>query len=155
KLAVIAGVVLALGDVLSAGAQTPERRVALIIGNDEYKTAPKLSTAANDARLIERKLRAIGFETSVRVNSGRREMTRALAEFGDKIGAGAIGLFYYAGYGVQLGDRNFLMPADALIEDETDLVAEAIDVSNILRTMEDARNPVNVLILDAARDNPL
>lgn len=132
-----------------------DRRVALVIGNDAYKNLTKLQNAANDARSMEARLKALGWETTIRVNSSKREINRAINDFSNKIGAGAAGLFYYAGHGIQSGDRNFLIPVDADIETEVDLRSEAIDVNEIMRLMEEARNRVNIVILDACRDNPL
>ena len=90
--------VLSLALVLSAaGARAdPERRVALIIGNDAYRKLPKLSNAANDARAMEQELKAAGFETTVKFNAGRKEMNTAVNDFAGKLSTGAVGLFYYA-----------------------------------------------------------
>jgi len=149
--------VLTAGLVLGgmAGAVAQDKRVALIIGIDAYKNLTKLQNAANDARAMDARLKAMGWETTVRVNATKREINRAIADFSNKIGAGAAGLFYYAGHGIQSGDRNYLIPVDADIETDVDLRTEAFDVNEIMRLMEEARNRVNIVILDACRDNPL
>jgi formylglycine-generating enzyme required for sulfatase activity len=133
----------------------PERRVALIIGNDAYRNLPKLSNAANDARAMERELKAAGFETTVKLDAGRREMNNAINDFAGKLSTGAVGLFYYAGHGIQAKDRNYLVPVDAQVETEADLEVEAIEGGKVMRSMEEARNRLNIVILDACRDNPL
>ena len=138
------------------GAVAQEKRVALIVGNDAYKTLPKLNNAANDARAIETRLKALGWETVVRINASKREMNRALDEFGNKLqGVDGAGLFYYAGHGIQAGGRNFLVPVDAELETEVDLRTDAIDAALVTLAMDDQRNRVNIIMLDACRDNPL
>ncbi|MBM3555531.1 MAG: hypothetical protein FJX47_08260 [Alphaproteobacteria bacterium] len=132
-----------------------DRRVALVIGNDAYKTLPKLANAANDARAMDRKLKELGFETILRANAGRREMHAAVNEFSGRVAAGSVGLFYFAGHGIQAGGRNFLIPVDAELQSEDDLEADALDAARVTRAMEEARNPLNIVILDACRDNPL
>lgn len=148
----LAAVTMLLG---AGGASAQERRVALIVGNDAYKTLPKLNNAANDARSMDARLKALGWETTIRVNAGKRDLNRAINDFGQKIGAGAAGLFFYAGHGIQAGDRNYLIPVDAELESDVDLRTDAIDANEIMRIMEEARNRVNIVILDACRDNPL
>jgi len=140
---------------LGAEALAQEKRVALVIGNDAYKSLPKLANATNDARAMDARLKALGWETILRVNSGKRDMHRAVGQFGERIGSGAVGLFFFAGHGIQAGERNYLIPVDAEIESEFDLQPEALDANQVLRTMEDARNRTNIVILDACRDNPL
>jgi uncharacterized protein YgiM (DUF1202 family) len=132
-----------------------ERRVALIIGNDAYKGLKRLDNGVNDARAMERELKSIGFETLLKVNANRKEMHGAISEFGNKLAAGSVGLFYYAGHGIQSGDKNFLVPVDAVLESEDDLVVDAIDVGRVMHAMEAARNKLNIVVLDACRDNPL
>jgi hypothetical protein len=132
-----------------------ERRVALIIGNDAYRMLPKLENAASDARLMERELRAAGFEPLVKINAGRKEMNNAINEFAGKLSGGAVGLFYYAGHGIQAKDRNYLIPVDADVETEADLESDAVDAAKVTRAMEEARNRLNIVVLDACRDNPL
>jgi cyclophilin family peptidyl-prolyl cis-trans isomerase/uncharacterized caspase-like protein len=146
--------VLAMLIVAPAHADT-DKRVALIIGNDAYKSLPRLNNGANDARAMERSLKALGFETILKVNAGRREMNGAIAEFGGKLSSGAVGLFYYAGHGIQADGRNFLVPVDAQLETEVDLDSDGIDADRVLKSMEGAHNRLNIVVLDACRDNPL
>ena len=146
------------GFVACATAQASEKRVALIIGNDDYQVVrPQLYNAGNDARAMERALRAAGFETSLKVNAKRRELYQLIDAFAGQIAASAetVGLFYYAGHGVQANGTNYLIPVDADVVSEQDLEAEAVDVAKVLRALDQARNRVNIVILDACRDNPL
>lgn len=132
-----------------------EQRIALIIGNNNYQHLPVLNNAVTDARSMAAKLGERGFETILRVNAKHREMHRALSIFQSKLASGGTGLVFFAGHGIQSGSRNFLMPVDALVEVEDDLEAEAMDAQRILVAMEEAGNPLNIVILDACRDNPL
>lgn len=114
----VAGLVaclLALSQALPAGAQPgrPEARLALVIGNAKYPTAA-LRNPANDARAMARTLRELGFEVMAFENLGQRDMRRAVRAFGEKLrDGGGVGLFFFAGHGIQLGGRNFLVPVDA------------------------------------------
>ncbi len=132
-----------------------EKRVALVIGNDTYATLPDLNNARKDAEGMAAKLRELGFEVILKTNAGRRDLHRALAAFGGRLQAGATGLAFFAGHGIQSGGVNYLVPVDADLEVEADLRAEALPASEILAAMEQAGNPLNILILDACRDNPL
>ena len=132
-----------------------ERRVALIIGNDSYKSLKTLDNAVNDARAMERELKAAGFETTVKTNVGRREMNGAINDFTDKLASGAVGLFYYAGHGIEAKGQNFLVPVDAVVEREVDLASEAVNAGSLVQAMKEAHNKLNIVILDACRDNPL
>ncbi|HEY4974011.1 MAG TPA: caspase family protein, partial [Steroidobacteraceae bacterium] len=135
-----------------------ETRVALIIGNSDYANPNlKLTNPANDAAAMQRALKAAGFETIVRLNAKRVDFYRAVDEFSTKIGRDphAVGLFYYAGHGVQAEGTNYLIPVDADIQSEADLDANAFDAGRVLRAMKTAQNEMNIVILDACRDNPL
>jgi len=150
----LVAVVLVLALALPAGAQ--ERRIALILGNDGYKTLPKLHNAAADARAIDAKLKALGWETIVQVNAGKRAMNRAIDDFANRIqGIDGAALFFYAGHGIQVEGKNYLVPVDAELESAVDLRTDAIDAALVSHAMDDNRNRVNIVILDACRDNPL
>ncbi|WP_051332575.1 caspase family protein [Cucumibacter marinus] len=135
-----------------------EARLALIIGNGNYSSMTALRNTRNDARLMRETLEKLGFEVVEAIDADRRGMSRAVQEFGSRLrGAGeaAMGLFYYAGHGVQSRGENYLIPLEAQIEVESDLEFEAITLASILRQMQDAGNATNILILDACRNNPL
>ena len=133
--------------------QVKPSRVALVIGNGAYPAAP-LANPLNDAADIAKELEAAGFTVIRRSNASLREMHLALREFGDKLGKTSTGLFYFAGHGVQVRGRNYLLPVDADIAREDEVAFSAMDLSAVMEKLDSARNPVNVVILDACRDNP-
>ena len=139
-----------------AAAATDEARIALVIGNSKYKTSP-LRNPVNDARLMAKTLRSLGFEVIERTDATQKAMKQAMRRFSrqlSKAGDNAVGLFYYAGHGVQVDGRNYLIPIDANIELEGDVDIESIDANSVLRAMDQARARVNFVILDACRNNP-
>src|SRR5262249_41297440 len=151
---VLLGVLAARGLAQPRSSTPPsDRRIALVIGNGSYPSAP-LKNPANDARAISQALREVGFDLTVRENVGQREMRRAIIQFGEKFREDTIGLFFYAGHGMQVGGRNYMIPVDAEINSEAEVEVEAVDVAAVLARMETARNRLNIVILDACRDNP-
>jgi formylglycine-generating enzyme required for sulfatase activity/uncharacterized caspase-like protein len=130
------------------------KRLALVIGNGAYTTAPPLRNPPNDARDMASTLRALGFDVTNGINVNQREMKRLIREFGQKLKAGGSGLFYYAGHGVQSKGRNYLIPVDAEIQSEAEVEDSAVDASLVLNYMDDAQNGLNIVILDACRNNP-
>ena len=130
-----------------------EQRVALVIGNSAYKDSPLLNPV-NDARQMARALREVGFEVVLGENLSQIDMKRQIRLFGDKIRGGGVGLFYYAGHGIQFNGRNYLIPVNAAITKEAETEYEAVDLGFVLAQMEEARNMLNIVILDACRNNP-
>jgi uncharacterized caspase-like protein len=131
------------------------KRVALVIGNDTYETLPSLNNARADAKGMAAKLRELGFGVILKLNASRRDMGRALSEFEAKASNADVGLVFYAGHGIQADGVNFLVPSNAQIEAEEDLRFEGIDSSQFLVTMKRAGTRLNIVILDACRNNPL
>jgi len=129
------------------------RRIALVIGNGAYKNAP-LRNPANDDSDISRALKRLGFQVTVLRDAGQRKMEDSIRAFGKEFSVGGVGLFYYAGHGMQVEGRNYLIPVDARIESPSDVKYESIDDGRVLGKMEDAGNDMNIVILDACRDNP-
>jgi hypothetical protein len=129
------------------------KRQALVIGNGAYQTAP-LNNPLNDAEDMATTLKNLGFEVILRKNADQRTMEDAIRYFGRQLRDGGVGLFYFAGHGVQVEGRNYLMPIDARIESESDVKYEAVDAGRVLGKMEDAENQLNIIILDACRNNP-
>jgi hypothetical protein len=129
------------------------QRVALVIGNSAYTDAP-LTNPVNDARAIVKALQESGFSVIVRENLDQRGMLGALREFGDRLRAGGTGLFYYAGHGMQIKGRNYLIPVGANIDREDEVAYSAVDAQAVLDKMEAAGNVANIMILDACRNNP-
>lgn len=99
-------------DISIATETRTEKRVALVIGNAAYVDAP-LKNPVNDARAMVETLRALGFDVIARENATQAQMQRAVLEFGEKLSAGAVGLVYYSGHGLQVGGKNYLVPVDA------------------------------------------
>jgi hypothetical protein len=132
---------------------TPDRRIALVIGNATYSVG-RLSNPALDARSMAETLRELGFEVLAHENLTYRGMRRAVAEFGERLATGGVGLFYYSGHGLQVNGKNYLVPVDADIKNERYVVAEAIDADSVLLQMQEAKTRVNIVVLDACRDNP-
>jgi hypothetical protein len=129
------------------------QRVALVIGNSAYQDAP-LANPVNDARAIVKALQESGFSVIVRENVDQRGMLGALREFGDRLRSGGTGLFYYAGHGMQIKGRNYLIPVGAAIAREDEVAYSAVDAQAVLDKMEAAGNVANIMILDACRNNP-
>lgn len=130
-----------------------EQRVALVIGNGAYETTP-LRNPPNDAQAMGALLRAQGFDVVEKVNLDQKEMKKDIQAFGQRLLKGGVGLFYYAGHGIQVNGRNYLIPIGAHIEHEKQVEYEAVDVGMVLAEMDHARNRLNIVILDACRDNP-
>ena len=131
------------------------KRVALVVGNNDYTTLAALNNAEKDARDMAQTLRGLGWEVVDLYNSSQRDMGRAIAKFEGLLMTAEAGLFFYAGHGIQANGENWLVPVDADVEAEVDLEYEAITARKILRSMKNADVPVNIVILDACRDNPL
>ncbi len=129
-------------------------RRALVIGNSRYGFGP-LKNPANDARAIGEQLKQTGFEVTIGVDLPRREMLGAIDAYFQALSrTKAVGLFYFAGHGVQLAWRNYLLPTDAAIERLEDIQAKCVDVNMVIGGIAKAANPMNVIILDACRENP-
>lgn len=136
-----------------APAAASESRVALIIGNGAYKDSP-LANPTNDARDVAVVLAGLGFEVILRENINQRGMKQAIREFGDRIKSGGVGLFFFAGHGVQVKGRNYLLPVGSQIQREDEVEDESVDVNLVLEKMESAGNRLNIVVLDACRNNP-
>ncbi|MCZ8111072.1 MAG: caspase domain-containing protein [Betaproteobacteria bacterium] len=134
------------------GATQPQR-VALVIGNASYREAP-LVNPANDARAIAAVLREAGFTVLLHIDLDQRGLAAAVREFGERLRKGGVGLFYFAGHGMQIKGRNYLVPVGADIQREDEVAYAALDAQAVLDKMESAGNGTNLMILDACRNNP-
>ncbi len=134
-------------------AATTETRAALVIGNSNYKSAP-LRNPTNDAKAIADKLQGLGFKVTLKLDQDQKGMADAIRTFGNHLKGGGAGLFYYAGHGMQVKGRNFLIPVDADIQNEDEVPYRSIDANEVLSKMETAKNRLNLMILDACRNNP-
>jgi uncharacterized protein (TIGR02145 family) len=128
-------------------------KVALVIGNSKYDTNP-LKNSANDATDMAALLKSAGFDVILRTDADKRAMLESIEVFGRKLPRAEIGMLYFAGHGMQIRGRNYLIPVNARVASETDVELESVDVYRVLGRMEAAANPVNIIILDACRDNP-
>lgn len=144
---------LALALAAPSPAAQRERRVALVIGNGAYKAGP-LKNPPNDARDMAASLKSLGFEVILRENAGLAQMEQAVDQFWASLKKGGVGLFFFAGHGLQVKGVNYLVPVDANIQVEQDVKVRCLDVNLVLGRMEDAGNPLNLVILDACRNNP-
>jgi len=113
-----------------------------------------LKNPVNDANLMEGTLKELGFEVIKRLNSGKAEMEAAIREFTEKLPNYNIALFYYAGHGVQVDGKNYLIPTDALLEKPTDCKFDAVAVNFVVDEFERYPDNTNIVILDACRNNP-
>lgn len=131
-----------------------ENRVALVIGNKDYPGGA-LKNPINDASDIKAALEKLGFTVVYRENADLAEMDAAMHEFIGKLGQGGVGLFYFAGHGMQAGDTNYLLPVGVPIASKAELKSRGYDARIALDSMEEAKARVSVVILDACRTAPL
>ncbi|MDS4032393.1 MAG: SUMF1/EgtB/PvdO family nonheme iron enzyme [Candidatus Contendobacter sp.] len=131
-----------------------EPRTALVVGNAGYRDSP-LNNPVNDARDLAEALRAMDFEVVQRENLDKRGFDVAVSDFARRLKErGGVGLFYYSGHGAQVKGENYLIPVSAAINSEADVEYEAVNAGRILRNMEQAGNGLNIVVLDACRNNP-
>lgn len=128
-------------------------RTALVIGNGAYDDAP-LKNPVNDARAVASTLGKLGFHVIEKENLNMAQMLEAIQQFGKRIRQGGVGLFYFAGHGVQFQGENYLIPVRSGIEFEEHIRYRAVNIGEVLAEMEVAKNGLNILILDACRNNP-
>ena len=139
---------------LACGPAHADRRVALVIGNSAYKSAPKLGNPANDATLVGGMFKKAGFDSvDVRLDLSASEMRRMLREFAGRTRDAEMAVIYYAGHGIELDGTNYLIPTDASLETDGDVLDETIPVERALFAVEPAKQ-LRLIILDACRDNP-
>jgi hypothetical protein len=128
---------------------------ALVIGNSAYRQLSPLQNPANDARDMAAALQRLGFAVDLRVDANQREMKQAIRDLGENLrGTRAVGVFYFAGHGVQVNGRNYLVPLGTEVRSSADVDIETVPADEVLARMEEARNRVNLIILDACRNNP-
>jgi len=130
-----------------------DRRTALVVGNNNYLFG-KLNNPVNDAKDMAAALRKLGFQVDLQLDTNRKSFRTAIRDFGNRLQQGGVGLFYFAGHGMQIDGENFLIPVDADIQSEDEIPDYGISANTVLRKMEAAGNPFNMVFLDACRDNP-
>jgi tetratricopeptide (TPR) repeat protein len=142
------------GSVIGVTASTAsERRTALVIGNAAYRNDP-LRNAVHDATDMASTLRQLGFEVVELHDAAHQQMEEGVEQFTRQLGRGGMGLFYFSGHGVQVNGQNYLIPVDARISRESDIKYQSVQVDWVLDRMRDAGNELNVIVLDACRNNP-
>ena len=139
-------------DSRSAGVDT-RRKNALVIGNAKYSNAP-LRNTVNDAKDMKNALERLGFTVIYLENAAQRQMEDGIRQFGSALKRGGVGLFFFSGHGMQVDGRNYLLPIGSRISTESDIKYEAVDAGRILDQMTEAENGLNIVILDACRNNP-
>lgn len=141
---------------LAVNVATPEQsnqKLALVIGNAAYKSSP-LKNPVNDARSMTAKLKSLGFDVIEYENLQQKQIGKALREFRGKLQPGAVALFFYAGHGLQVKGVNYLPAVDAEIESEDDIPLQSLDVNKVFDVMAEAKTRLNLVFLDACRNNP-
>jgi hypothetical protein len=150
-------VVTFLGLATSAVPAHAASRVALVIGNGAYQHVSRLDNPANDARLVARTLQGLGFEligNAPQLDLDEAALSRVVRDFGNALPGADVALFYYAGHGVQVRGANYLVPIGANPVKEADVDFQMFDANLVLRQMESAGTRLNIVILDACRNNP-
>jgi uncharacterized caspase-like protein len=145
---------LAAAGLLNASLAQAERRVALVVGNAQYVQAPTLRNPRNDANDMAETLRRLGFEVVLGLDLDQRGFAQKIDEFARRLDDAEVALFYYAGHGLQLNDKNYLVSTDAQLSSEFLVSSETIELDQIVRLMEQ-KAPLNLVLLDACRNNPL
>ena len=142
------------------GMQSPppaDQRVALVIGNSNYETAPKLTNPGNDAQSMAKLLNSAGFEVTQATDLTRSDMVKVVQDFSSKVaarGPGTVAMVYYAGHGVQVAGENYLLPVDAKISSPSDLDGNSLRLVDVMGTLESIPSRMRIVVLDACRNNP-
>ncbi|MGP8089264.1 MAG: caspase domain-containing protein, partial [Syntrophobacteraceae bacterium] len=139
--------ILAWSDQNQAALGQPEKRTALVIGNAAYESGA-LRNPVNDARAMAKTLADLSFEVTLKENLSQKQMKQEIQVFGEKLQKGGVGLFYYAGHGIQVNGRNYLLPVGAAIEHEKQVEYEAVDMGAVLGEMDYAHARMNIVIID-------
>jgi len=150
-----AAFVLLLACIGNAAAEG--KRIALVVGNGGYKSVTPLTNPPNDARLIAKTLASLGFTLiggGARINLDKAGFDQAVRAFGEALPGSEVALFYYAGHGLQVDGVNYLVPVDASPTRAQDLDFQMVDANVVLHQMEGSGTRLNLVILDACRNNP-
>jgi hypothetical protein len=131
-----------------------QKRIALVIGNANYLHSPALANPVNDARAIRDALQNVGFDVYEYENLSQAQIKKAIDDFGTRLKNYSIGLFFYAGHGIQSKGSNYLIPVDANIQSEQQIEYDCVQADRVLGQMEAAGSKINIVILDACRNNP-
>ncbi len=145
--------IAALPAVAATPAVAGQRRIALVIGNGAYKSAP-LKNPVADANAVAARLTALGYEVTLRENTRLRDLVESLREFSLRASASSVRLLFYAGHGIQAKGRNYLLPVDTEPNDEEEIPAKSADVGQFVDRLGEIRHGLNIIVLDACRVNP-
>ena len=151
RLILVAGVLFA---ALISSSANADRRVALVVGNSAYKHAAMLRNPGNDANDVAAILKKLGFDVLVGLDLDQQGFARTIEQFARTLDDADVALFFYAGHGLQMNEKNYLVSVNARLENEFLLSSETIELDAIVRLME-SKVPVNLVFLDACRNNPL
>lgn len=138
----------------SSSAQSYQKRLALVIGNSNYQNGGSLPNPVNDATAIATALQSVGFEVMKYQNVTQKEMKMAINAFGQKLHGYEVGVFYYAGHGIQNKGMNYMIPVEADLQNEEQVEFDCVAADRVLAYMDAAQVKVNVIIMDACRNNP-
>jgi hypothetical protein len=130
------------------------KRIALVIGNGKYLNSMELSNPVNDARAMKKALQEVGFDVYEYEDLNQSQMKMAIDKFGGLLKQYSIGLFFYAGHGIQSKGANYLIPVDANLQSEQQVEYDCVQADRVLGLMEAAGSTINIVILDACRNNP-
>ena len=153
------GTWLAAHGVSGAQAQTgpaeppKERKLALVIGNGNYRNGP-LKNPVGDARAVAASLRSLGFDVTLRTDAGLADMLEAMRQFTVRASDAAVRLLFFAGHGLQHRGVNYLLPVDADIKGEDDVAGRSADVGELIDRLGRVKHGINIVVLDACRNNP-
>ncbi len=139
--------------ILSAPASAA-KRLALVVGNGNYSSVDPLKNPANDARAVAQSLRDLGFGVTLAIDAGKADFEKTIRDFADSLAGADAAVFYYAGHGLQVDGRNYMVPVDARLSDEADLPFQLVAMDIVLQRLAHHRI-TNIVIMDACRDNPL
>ncbi len=145
--------VLAASQAQAQTASTKERKLALVIGNGNYRNGP-LKNPVGDAKAVADSLRALGFDVLLRTDAGLADMLEAMRQFSVRAADAAVRLVFFAGHGLQAKGKNYLLPVDADIKSEDEVAGRSADVGELIDRLSRVQHGINIVILDACRNNP-
>jgi carboxyl-terminal processing protease len=145
--------VLAATPALAQATAPTERKLALVIGNGNYRNGP-LKNPVADAKAVADSLRALGFDVLLRTDAGLADMLEAMRQFSVRAADAAVRLVFFAGHGLQSRGRNYLLPVDADIKGEDEVAGRSADVGELIDRLSRVQHGINIVILDACRNNP-
>lgn len=129
-------------------------KYALVIGNTRYEGNLQLRNAGNDAKLIGNRLQGAGYTTELLMNTDRKSLYEAIGRLADHLKAGGVGIFYYAGHGAQIKERNYLIPIDVSLKEVSTITRQSVPVEYLTQRLKDSGAHLSILLLDACRNDP-